>query len=55
MIMQVGYADSTLNIAGQPGSTANEEYLKQRLAAIAPQRSLGPAINDDLKDMGLMI
>lgn len=53
--MQVGYADNTLVSGSHTGGTANEEYLKQRLAAIAPQTVAGPVMNDDLKDMGLML
>ena len=53
--MQVGYEDNTLVPGSHTGTTANEEYLKQRLAAIVPQKVVGPVINDDLKDMGLML
>ncbi|KAK9857161.1 hypothetical protein WJX84_010469 [Apatococcus fuscideae] len=51
---QVGYADTSLQLGGHTNSAANDEYLKQRLAAIAPQKPTAPALNDDLRDIGLM-
>ncbi|KAK9827772.1 hypothetical protein WJX74_001847 [Apatococcus lobatus] len=52
---QVGYADNNSHIRSHSGSTANDEYFKQRLAAIVPQDNLGPVVTDDLKDIGLML
>ena len=52
--MQVGYADASMNLSTCAPSSANDEFLKQRLAAIAPVQERARAAHDDLRDIGLM-